>query len=397
MYDIFFRPNSGNDIGTMCSNMNVINNVNAKTTNVLDNLNYCKDYVNLETDAYIAAAVLKYFSMDSLTTPAESFIPPNILHTSSKEIKRKWLHRHMEKMLFKFVMTDQQKELDGMRNQLIEANRPKPVPKFSCFVCGKEYTYLKSRDNHMRKVHPDSEGPIESSDPSTKKPEQPDSKERDDVYNYARLRLSMGLYLRNFDDSIKEGDGLRTLRCWKFALLLYRANNHTKYALAALRLQAFTQAMLSPRLAHTLMWNRTVNNKGGVGKNIPMDLRLEHLNNLLKGLLKHLGPNLTESAASRCSKSIGHIERLLDAVDDDLKLNRPTGHHKVQKSEADFKALVSQLAYKADVFKDNPSSEREYTVLTNFRRNLLSGLDFSSLNRWITQHKKNFFKQEPIV
>lgn len=43
---------------------------------------------------------------------------------------------------------------------------------------------------------------------------QPDealSKERDDRYNYATLRLSMGLLLRNFDDAVKEGDGERIL------------------------------------------------------------------------------------------------------------------------------------------------------------------------------------------
>ena len=94
-------------------------------------------------------------------------------------------------------------------------------------------------------------------------------------------------------------------------MLLYRAYNHTKYALAAIQLQAYVQAMLTPRLAHSLIWNRTVNNHGGPGRNIPMDLSLEHLNNLVKGLLKHLSPNLTESAASGCSKAVGPVERLL--------------------------------------------------------------------------------------
>lgn len=134
--------------------MNVINNVNAKTTNVLDNLNYCKDYVNLETDAYITAATLKYFGMESLDTPSESFIPPDILSSSSKEVKRKWLHRHMEKMLFKYVMNDQQKQLDEMREQLAEMNQPRPAQKHACPVCGKGYTYAKSLDNHVKKIRP---------------------------------------------------------------------------------------------------------------------------------------------------------------------------------------------------------------------------------------------------
>ena len=96
------------------------------------------------------------------------------------------------------------------------------------------------------------------------------------------------------------------------------------------------QCMLTPRLAHSLTWNRSVNNSGGHGRNIPMDLRLEHLNNLVKGMLKHLVPNLTESASRRCSKAVGSVERLLESVDNDLDVKRPRGHHKVHKSESDF-------------------------------------------------------------
>ncbi|KAK3751412.1 hypothetical protein QZH41_006654 [Actinostola sp. cb2023] len=85
LYDIFFKPGSGNDIGTMCSNMNLVNNVNARTTNVLDNLNHCKDFVNLETDAHITAATMKYFSMEYLDTLPQSFIPPTFLMPQNKE------------------------------------------------------------------------------------------------------------------------------------------------------------------------------------------------------------------------------------------------------------------------------------------------------------------------
>ena len=59
LYDIHHKGTSGNDIGIMFSNMNVISIVNAKTSNVLDNFNSCKEYVNMETDAFIVAAALK--------------------------------------------------------------------------------------------------------------------------------------------------------------------------------------------------------------------------------------------------------------------------------------------------------------------------------------------------
>lgn len=143
-----------------------------------------------------------------------------------------------------------------------------------------------------------------------------------------------------------------------------------------------------------LTWNRTVNNKGGAGRNISLDLRLEHLNNLTKGMLKHLGPNITESSAKRCSKSIHNIERLLNSVDSDLKVHNPSGHHKSTKSEEDFKSLVKELHNRGKVFKFNPSQERMYEKFANFERSLLGKINYSLLNKWLTGHRKAMSQQQ---
>ena len=88
--------------------MNIINNVNAKTTNAMDNFNPCKEYVNIETDAFLVAATMEYFGMHKLSELAENVIPPDILDGSKQE-KRIWLHRHVKMMLEKFVMMEQEK------------------------------------------------------------------------------------------------------------------------------------------------------------------------------------------------------------------------------------------------------------------------------------------------
>ncbi len=38
---------------------------------------------------------------------------------------------------------------------------------------------------------------------------------------------------------------------------------------------------------------------------------MEHLINLTKELLKHLGVNVTENAAKRCSNVIGYVDQLI--------------------------------------------------------------------------------------
>ena len=73
------------------------------------------------------------------------------------------------------------------------------------------------------------------------------------------------MLILNFDGAVKEGDGERILRCWKFMLLIFRAYKHTKYAFAALQLFLLTAFILAERLSHYLVWNRTVNNHGGKG------------------------------------------------------------------------------------------------------------------------------------
>ena len=67
---------------------------------------------------------------------------------------------------------------------------------------------------------------------------------------------------------------------------------------------------------------------------------MEHLIHLTKELLKHLAPKITGDAAKRFSKSIGHVEQLINTIDKDLIVETPGGHHKVQKLESDFRCLV---------------------------------------------------------
>lgn len=397
MYDIFFRTSSVNDIGTMSANMNVINNCNAKTPNVLDNFNQCKDYVNIETDALITAATMSYFGIDNLDTKADTFIPPEILK-ASKETRRIWLHSHINKMLAKFVLTEQNYKHEQIRQQVADANRPREPVVYNCRICGKQYKYIKARQNHENRMHlgtypvADSERLHDSNQDVSVSEDKP----RDDRYNYATLRLSMGMLLRNFDDAVKHGDGERIISCWKFAMLIYKAYGHTKYVLAALHLQAMIKAMHTPRQAECLTWNRTVNTQGGAGCNISMDIRMEHLINLTKELLKHLSVNITEKAAKRCSKAIGHVDQLVSSVDRDLMMERPGCHHKTQKRESDLRLLVNEFHLKGKIFHFNPHPEREYHVFAGFQDSLIKRLDLSSLNKWITHHKKELHKMEPL-
>ena len=51
-----------------------------------------------------------------------------------------------------------------------------------------------------------------------------------------------------------------------------------------------------------------MNNNGGNGKNVPLDLEVEHDNNSIKEGIRKLGPNLTCTAVTRCARMLPAAE-----------------------------------------------------------------------------------------
>jgi hypothetical protein len=104
--------------------------------------------------------------------------------------------------------------------------------------------------------------------------------------------------------------------------------------------------MLTPHQAHSLVWKRTVNNRGIPGSNISLDLRMEHIVHLLKEMISNLGVNLTPDASLRCSRAIWPEEQMLKAIVDKLGCHSRYGKHTVCHSEKDFELIVHEFIKK---------------------------------------------------
>ena len=59
---------------------------------------------------------------------------------------------------------------------------------------------------------------------------------KDGVNAYAQEVLTLTLIWAEFEDAIREGDGLRVIRCWRFMLLIFKAANRTNYSKEAITL-----------------------------------------------------------------------------------------------------------------------------------------------------------------
>ena len=128
--------------------------------------------------------------------------------------------------------------------------------------------------------------------------------DKDGVLFYGKELLSLGMLYLELLDGIREGDGFRILRCWRYLLLVFKATNKRKYAVQAATLILQYEVIFTERMRNQLIWNRTINTTGQIGRNISMDLHMEHLNRDLKSAISHLSSNVTKTNIDRLGKSL---------------------------------------------------------------------------------------------
>ena len=140
------------------------------------------------------------------------------------------------------------------------------------------------------------------------------------MFNYHHCKRAFGLLIRGFEDAVKERDGKRLFETCKLLLLIYKSHKHPKYAYVTLHYLIKVCAILPEFEGERFKWNRFVNLHGGRACNIPLDLRKEHQNKLLKILWKGLGPNLDEQSAARIAGTLDAVELILHIMEKGLPL-----------------------------------------------------------------------------
>ncbi len=150
----------------------------------------------------------------------------------------------------------------------------------------------------------------------------------DDMYNYQRALLEYGLVIINFLDAISEGDGARVIRNWKFLLLYFQHDpGSQKYSLEVLYLMFQVYALLSPKAAHHIVWNRFSKWKHSLGGNISLDLALEFLNRIFKDAVKKPGPNANQRSISRICNTMNVTKKLTENFDGLMALYKRSGKY----------------------------------------------------------------------
>lgn len=216
-----------------------------------------------------------------------------------------------------------------------------------------------------------------------------DVAETDHVKEYGKELLSLGLLYIEYCDAIHEGDGLRILRCWKYMLLIFKAHNKRKYAIQASTLLFQYYVIFSERMKHQLLWSRTVNTHGRPGRNIPMDLHMEHLNRELKDAICHLSSNVNDTTIQRIGMCLRKLIDVKNNYDSATGIQHLVGYHSSRKSSLmkDLMVVIEELQ-EMGVFV-NSDSGREHSQFHKFSGNTVSRIEPKKLNKWLKKQLDN--------
>jgi len=267
----------------------------------IDSFDACEDFFVLVTEAHIVAATMKLLQMETLNdTPSKQYAPQgDFTWTQPAEERKTTLKQIINAIVSSFISID-------FNNQ--------------------------STPSHS-----------------------------DKVYLYSSQLMTLGCIYLEFRDAIKEGDGLRVLRCYRYLLPMFVSSNRKNYAIENLNLLLQYDYLLSPRQVEELVWGRFINTHGQTGKNIPNDLHCEHLNRLCKNSITNLQANKTTESMCRVARALGTVQPVLDNFDKDNSVAKPSIAHQEVRSLQDFKAVLECLNKVAVFEKKNGRSHNSFS------------------------------------
>ncbi len=165
----------------------------------------------------------------------------------------------------------------------------------------------------------------------------------DRVHLYAVEVLSLGLLWHGFHDAIREGDGDRILRYWKFMLVIFKSTNHRNYAKEAVNLLLQYNYTFSEREKAQLLYSRCVNTRGYPGANIPCDLFMEHLNRTLKTVIRGMKANVNPTMIQKAGKAIASVHHVCQQFELQTSSHVRSDHHPYPSFGKDFETILKAL------------------------------------------------------
>ena len=376
IWKILYSTKSSKHTGTLYAARNAINARNV-TDEPGDNFYASTELVDKFDSAYIVCGGIHHFEMQSLDSEPGR-------HQYTGEIGNK-------KEMAEFVVSEAREFLDTLLS-LDTPHIPVYGPQNNsllCRFCNKKYKRPKKLRKHEAELH-GVDDPLYNNSSAEQSETTLPNDNKDRVLEYTKAAILLGLMRKNHSDAIKMGDGQRIIDMNMYLCLLYKMNKCPKYAYGILETIAQSKVLLTPRLAHQLIWNRTVNHRGKPDTNHPNDLDIEHQNKLFKDQIHSYRGVYTEKAISRVSPSVNTVDKVLKAYDKSVDVFRPCGLHTSANTEQDVYTLI-QSFQKAELFENKPGRvHKQFEIISS---NLFESMDNNTLRDWISASLKKFSQE----
>ena len=326
-----YRPTSGTERGTLCQLRNLINRRNVSDKPKSD-VNAAEDFVEVITIAHILTAVMSYLEMSELSDIPSSTIVSHDIWMEEDSVQRK-------------VLLD-------ISNHVVSEHVSLATAFSHCSAQGVGTTY-----------------------------------------DYASEVLTLGLFIMNFKDAVREGDGEHILVLWKYMMLLFKATQRKNYAIEAFTVLVQVHFILPPNLSEQIKWSRFINVHGLPGHNISADLHMEHLNRLVKIAIEGLGANKSENAIKRTAKAVGVLSKALESYDAALGIRSTSGKHSKKVLIRDANKIIQQLL-QCGAFQATTTKHRSFNRL---KRNLISSLQEEPLKKWMAEKRMSILNLQTTI
>ena len=207
--------------------------------------------------------------------------------------------------------------------------------------------------------------------------------------------IELTVFLMQLIDTVKEGDGERSIINKKRLLMYFKSStSFQNYSIEMFTSIAQVKALVSEEMAHRLIWGRFVNWHGGAGKNIACDMAQEICNRTSKDIVRGMGANKTRKAMMRASKASAGVHQIVQQLRETTKVKQRSQAH-THKNKEDDETLMLQDLQKLKPFEVNPG--RCHPNFQDMKVSPTSRVDMAKLFGWLEKHKKQIargqFKQ----
>lgn len=366
-----YKKESGACVGTLAHARGYLGATNVPEVDPQKAYYQSAALVDKFTNAYIIAGALDHFGMNDLDSgPTQNAYsgPEN-----DQEKTNYLLHQAKQfvESVFEFTVPD--------TDQCAPRSN-----SYICPYCAKEYKRPSAlrRHEHKEHGHPDPKY-VPANDVEL-------HQENSSVFTYTKQAITLMLLRLEHDDALHMGDGERIMRVNNYLMLLYKASKCPKYAYGMLEAQAQVKALLPPRLAYKIMWNRTVNHRGEVNSNFPVDLDIEHNNGYFKEEVRTYRGDFTDRTLKRVSRSASLNEKVVQNFDKVCEVRRAGRKHTKLDCSDDIVQLSLQFK-NANVF--DAGSQRQHRGFDQVTADITSALSNDYITDWISNTLKVFSRK----